>query len=584
MLAFAGFLLVLALSPWTLFPVVTSLLSPRRRTVANGAANGDTVSLVSICIPAHNEGAELRQKLANTLETATGPWRREIIVCDDGSTDETAAIVADFADRGVVLVQHVHCLGKPTALASLTAQANGDVVLFTDASASMAPDVPMLLVAALQEPGVGMATARYRLRGADGAHAERRSFEVDAQLRRIADKHGVLLGGSGAAMAMWRRHAQPLPKDTIHDDYALAMRAFAAGEDVRYVNAAVVEDSAADHATTYRRYRRIAAGNVQLVARAPLLNVRIAVPLLLQKMPKTLAPWLVALASVCIALAMPRLAGVALLAMSPLVVAQRRGVLHLVRIAVALMKGLIVGLRGTFDIRWRLPTAPSAPPATTASSAPASTLPAVPGSVLAAKRAFDVVVAGTALVLLSPLMAFLAALIKADSRGPIFYLQERLRFDNDGQAQTFAMFKLRTMRTDAEADGRARWAQKDDPRVTRIGRFLRVSRLDEVPQLVNVLRGEMTIVGPRPERPSFVEQLRTVLPSYDERLRRVKPGITGWAQVNCEYDASIDSVRQKVLYDLAYVAHLYRFSSWARIEANTVFRTFGVMVTGRGAR
>ena len=183
----------------------------------------------------------------------------------------------------------------------------------------------------------------------------------------------------------------------------------------------------------------------------------------------------------------------------------------------------------------------------------------------AVSRAVNFVVAAVAIVLLLPLIALIAALIKLTSRGPALYSQTRVGMDRrcrsketvDSRAHNyggrlFQMYKFRTMRTDAESDGRAVWARKDDPRVTALGRVLRTTRLDELPQLYNVLRGEMNIVGPRPERPSIFHELRANIPEYPLR-QRVKPGITGWAQVNQPYDACVDDVRRKVLYDLEYL-------------------------------
>jgi sugar transferase (PEP-CTERM system associated) len=166
----------------------------------------------------------------------------------------------------------------------------------------------------------------------------------------------------------------------------------------------------------------------------------------------------------------------------------------------------------------------------------------------AVKRACDVSIAICMLILALPLMALTALAIKIDGPGPIFYRQRRIgQFD-----QPFTLFKFRSMVADAEACGTPRWAQKQDPRITRIGRFLRATRIDELPQLANVICGEMSLVGPRPERPHFVEQLDRAIPFYRHRAS-VKPGLTGWAQVNFPYGASIEDAREKLAYDLFYV-------------------------------
>jgi len=180
-------------------------------------------------------------------------------------------------------------------------------------------------------------------------------------------------------------------------------------------------------------------------------------------------------------------------------------------------------------------------------------------------RAVNVAIASVAMVILSPIMLLVAFAVWATSRGPVMYSQTRVGVDrrfrrassydrrgHDYGGRLFRMYKFRTMRVDAEADGKAVWAQKQDPRTTPIGRILRKTRLDELPQLYNVLRGDMNIVGPRPERPTIFDELRSNIAEYPYR-QRVKPGITGWAQINQSYDACVDDVRRKVHYDLEYL-------------------------------
>lgn len=181
-----------------------------------------------------------------------------------------------------------------------------------------------------------------------------------------------------------------------------------------------------------------------------------------------------------------------------------------------------------------------------------------------ANRILNVVIASLALALVAPLLAMVAIAVKLTSPGPILYRQTRVGVDRrfrrgapydrrafDHGGKPFRIYKFRSMRVDAERHGPV-WASPDDGRVTPIGRILRKTRLDELPQLYNVLRGDMNIVGPRPERPKFVVEMRRSIPQYQFR-QRVKPGITGWAQVNLAYDLSVDDVRQKVNYDLEYL-------------------------------
>ncbi len=166
----------------------------------------------------------------------------------------------------------------------------------------------------------------------------------------------------------------------------------------------------------------------------------------------------------------------------------------------------------------------------------------------AVKRIFDVAIGLLLTIVTLPLMLVTAAAVRLDSRGPVFYRQERTGL----HGETFTLFKFRSMAIDAEVAGKPQWAARRDPRVTRVGAIMRASRIDELPQLFNVLRGEMSMIGPRPERPIFVDELAKVIPFYNHRVY-VKPGLTGWAQVNFPYGASVDDAREKLAYDLYYV-------------------------------
>ncbi|MCI0708299.1 MAG: sugar transferase [Ignavibacteriae bacterium] len=190
----------------------------------------------------------------------------------------------------------------------------------------------------------------------------------------------------------------------------------------------------------------------------------------------------------------------------------------------------------------------------------------------ALKRAFDIAVSLLILVLGFPLWILVALLIKLDTRGPVFYKQERV----GRNSKSFFIYKFRSMTSDAEKQSGPVWAGKNDPRVTRVGRLIRKTHIDEMPQFINVLKGDMSVVGPRPERPFFVEKLTKELPLYKRRLK-VRPGITGWAQVKLKYDESIEDVRVKVKYDLFYIENL----SW-RLDLKILFNTMYVMLRGKG--
>ena len=171
------------------------------------------------------------------------------------------------------------------------------------------------------------------------------------------------------------------------------------------------------------------------------------------------------------------------------------------------------------------------------------------------------------------MLVLTAVAIRLESPGPVFYRQDRVGKDG----RVFRLFKFRSMSVDAEKGG-PRWAIPSDPRVTRVGRLIRLTRIDEIPQALNVLRGDMALIGPRPERPNFVEHLAAVIPHYDCRSA-VRPGITGWAQINYPYGASVEDARNKLAYDLYYLRH----RSLA-LDVSIILGTIRVVLLQEGAR
>jgi lipopolysaccharide/colanic/teichoic acid biosynthesis glycosyltransferase len=241
-----------------------------------------------------------------------------------------------------------------------------------------------------------------------------------------------------------------------------------------------------------------------------------------------------------------------------------------------------------------------------------------PRSVTFTKRLIDVVAASVGIGLTFPLYPAIAVAIRLDSKGPIFFKQVRAGkliprdtgdADPTPRCEEFTLVKFRTMGVDAEKKTGAVFATKNDPRITRVGRVLRKTRLDELPQLWNVLRGDMSLVGPRPERPELLVNFALAIPFFEERMRDVKPGLTGMAQVSLGYTGAIpddsalaafketlqnpfgldeaegalaDDLRAKLLYDLAYTASLERFSTFLRTELSVIFKTPLVMIGSSG--
>jgi sugar transferase (PEP-CTERM system associated) len=190
------------------------------------------------------------------------------------------------------------------------------------------------------------------------------------------------------------------------------------------------------------------------------------------------------------------------------------------------------------------------------------------------KRLVGLTLSTAMLVLLSPLLLVVALAIRMESKGPAIFKQERVGEDGE----TFTLYKFRSMRTDAEKQTGPVWAEEDDPRITRVGRIIRKVRIDELPQLWNVLKGDMSFVGPRPERPFFVEQLKKKIPYYNERFA-VKPGVTGWAQIKYPYGSTEKDALEKLKYDLYYIKNMSVI-----MDLMVIFHTVKIVLLSRGSR
>ena len=189
------------------------------------------------------------------------------------------------------------------------------------------------------------------------------------------------------------------------------------------------------------------------------------------------------------------------------------------------------------------------------------------------KKLIDIAVSLVALTVFSPFLALVALAIKLESPGPVLYAQERVGY----RGKAYKLYKFRSMVKDAEQKSGPVWAKKNDDRITRVGRIIRKMRIDEIPQLYNILRGDMSLVGPRPERPFFVEQLSRKIPYYPLRLK-IKPGLTGWAQIKHSYDSTLDDVREKLKFDLYYIENMS-----LNMDFKILIATIFVVVGRKGA-
>jgi lipopolysaccharide/colanic/teichoic acid biosynthesis glycosyltransferase len=531
---------------------------------------------VSVLIPAHDEGARVSAKIEETLALDYPRELLEIVVGDDGSTDDTFNQVMRFAGRGVRVLTRRENKGKWATVRELVGAARHDLVVLTDCGATLEPGALRALVRPFQDARVGAVSGRYVV-ASDASEADYWGAATNNAARRGA--RGALLGAHGALWAARRDLLAGAIGDRafINDDYVMPMRIRAAGALVAYAHDAVAAEPPTPPESLRARWVRVAFGNWQMIAAHPhmLSPTRGRAALALwAKLGKTAGPLALLALAAC---------ALALVALHPLLAAAILPVAML-GVASARFRALAdFGLRAQAAYlegfaRWIGRARPSWGGARGQAQAD------IPLTVAFAKRAIDILGALVGIALGAPIMLACAIAIRASSKGPILFRQERVRACRDGQERTFTMLKFRTMGVDAETKSGPVWAVDDDPRVTRVGKILRRARLDELPQFFNVLSGDMSLVGPRPERPHFTSQLREVIPAYDDRVTALKPGITGLAQIRCGYDTSVDSVRDKLTWDMAYAAHLYRPQDWAAVEASILLETVVVALTGRGAK
>ncbi len=531
---------------------------------------------ISVLIPAHDEAARIADKIEETLGLDYPSELFEVVVGDDGSTDKTFNEVVRFANRGVRVLTRIENKGKWATVRELVDAARYDIVVLTDCGATLEQGALRALVRPFQDARVGAVSGRYVVAD-DASESDYWGAATNNASRRGA--RGALLGAHGALWAARR----DLLSDAIgalafvNDDYVMPMRIRATGALVAYAHDAVAVEPPTPSSSLRARWVRVAFGNWEMVAAHPhmLSPARGRAALALwAKLGKTAGPLSLIAFAVCaltLGLLHPMLfAAVLFVALLGAASARFRAIADFgMRAQVAYLEGFG---------RWIVGKRPSWGGARGASQAD------IPMSVAFAKRSIDILGALVGICFGAPIMLACAIAIRATSKGPILFRQERVRACRDGRERTFTMLKFRTMGVDAETKSGPVWAVDDDPRVTRVGKILRRARLDELPQFFNVLFGDMSLVGPRPERPHFTSQLREVIPAYDDRVTALKPGITGLAQIRCGYDTSIDSVRDKLTWDMAYAAHLYRPSDWAAVEMAIILETVVVALTGRGAK
>ncbi|MCZ8183940.1 MAG: sugar transferase [Beijerinckiaceae bacterium] len=554
---------------------------------------------LGVVVPAYREAEHIEAMIHQLAALDYPKDRLEILVVCDGSPDDTperarrALAALAGQDHAIRLIDHPVNRGKVAVLNDAIGALRAEIVVLFDTSSIVPPDILLRLAPEFHNPGTGVVCPAYGL--AEGsAPGETAYWRYQQGIRRREAAFAAVMGAHGAGYAFRKAAWAPLPAQTINDDFVLPMRIVADGfRLVDRPDIVIGDREVARAGIDRRRRRRLGAGNLQQVLLCHRLlwaaGWRMGLLFASGKALRAVAPLLVltALASAI---------GLAFTAASPLdllPLAAVEGVAFLALLADRLPQGRLRALgqalryalgsylamaRGIFDLAMgrfdddrRLADRRE----------PGGALVLSPLT-RGLKRLFDILIALMAFLGLLVIGPLIAMAIRLDSPGPIFYRQLRVGRALPDRTDLFHLIKFRTMRVDAEAGTGAVWAAKGDPRVTRLGRFLRKTRLDELPQCLNVLRGEMSIVGPRPERPVFFSKLEAEIPFYVERTFGLKPGVTGLAQVSTGYDATIDDVRLKILFDHSYALKVQSPWAWLRTDLAIIAKTFLVMGLGMG--
>ena len=592
----SGFLIVYS---HAIFPLVLKAL---RKNVA-----GDTgFSLpaikgypsITIVVPAYNEEEYIADKIINLATLDYPSDKLKIVVYCDGCSDYTAlaaegAIYSDLCQSlNVDLIEADQNIGKIAALNKIIPDLKADIIALSDVSALLSIDALLIAAAHFENEDIGFVGGTYDF-AEDGSVGEETYWRYQRGVKQGESALGGPIGCHGAFYLFRQKLFTPLAKDTVNDDFILPMEILGQGyKGVYEPDIMALELETAGGAQDFNRRIRIATGNVQQVFRLlHLLSPKHGGVALSFFSGKALRAFMPILLVMC-------LVGSLILCQSQSVLIS--GVFYagsaaqILIYAIALFKqvlpqhqvveaiyylvsGYIAGLIGLYRYatgkhkgKWARASIENAGSAYS------------PMAVRFGKRAFDICAALGGLAVLALLFPLLAILIKLDSPGPVLFKQTRVGLSTPYFSSFFQMYKFRTMVQDAEKMTGAVWAQKNDPRITRMGRFMRKTRLDELPQFWNVLIGDMSLIGPRPERPELYGKLTREVPFFAERNYGVRPGITGPAQIHNGYDESIDDVRNKVGYDHSYALSLSGFKNWIMGDALIIYQTIGVVIGRRG--
>ncbi|BBN81660.1 hypothetical protein PA25_16450 [Pseudoalteromonas sp. A25] len=575
------------------YSLILKLAKRLKKPSVRQASDTKTFPRIGVMICAYNEQDHISEKLNNLGAQLYPNDRYDIHVYLDGCTDNTEALAQQVKltlnEQGVTCILHVDSVnkGKTHAVNALIdiAQAHYDILVFTDVSALISVDAFKKLAWQFENEQVAVITGKYTL-DEQAPQNQQAYWRYQNQLKQLESNVGALTGVPGALFAIRADKVKPIPNNTINDDFVLASQSsLSGGQSILDDDIIIYERECDEECDDIKRRERIGAGNwQQAIMLAPLMNPKFgwaSFNFLSHKVLRAVMPLVIAsLYGISIAQMVLQQSIWAIIVCATLLTVHGIGISNsqhhsngtIAKIHYALLSywvalfGIIKYFLGKYKTPWQR----------------VGIKKLRNNHVLLAKRIVDVAGAAFGLIMLMPLMLLTSLAIKLDTKGPILYKQLRVGKSTDEFVSLFYVYKFRSMVVDAESKSGAVWASKNDTRITKVGRFLRKTRIDELPQLWNVLIGEMSLIGPRPERPVFYGKLDKTIPYFGWRTYGLKPGISGLAQVMNGYDESIEDVKSKIGWDYAYVLSLSNRKSWLQMEWMILMRTIAVVFTGKG--
>lgn len=575
------------------YPKLLTWLAKHNRIAPQSQSNLANQPDIQVIIAAYNEQAHIVAKLDNLACQLYPKQKLTVLLGCDGCNDDTATLAKQYAAKhgselSLEVFEYTDNRGKVAVLNDLILlakkrSAKQSLLVFSDVSALLSIDCLDICAKHFADSKLGALSGFYQYLQQDESEHQQ-YWQYQNRIKQAESDLGVVIGMPGAFYSMRTELAEPLTPDSINDDLLLPSLAISKGyrcmldEDIR-----IVEAQPDDNQTDQSRRVRIGAGNLQqALALSGLYHPTqgwacfnfISGKALRAFMPSIIAFGLISLTW----LSWP----LGLLALLLVVASQFQCLQPLFKPITALSQlsflfrsylangyGQILWLLGCYDQAWRAND----------SNSDSESLPI---TVKLTKRLVDIVGASVLLVLTWPIILLAAIAIRIESQGSPLFSQLRVGVASGEKVSLFVMYKLRSMVVNAEAKTGAVWAGKQDSNITTVGRFIRKTRIDELPQLWNVLKGDMSLIGPRPERPIFYKKLEVQIPLFENRTTGVKPGISGWAQVYNGYDETIEDARAKAGWDHAYRLALSSFAGWLKTDLDIVVQTIKVVALGRG--